>query len=150
MRMVLAVWTPAAILLVAAWPAGSDPEPPAMYQITGHAISEPLEGLTGDPERGRALVAGRKGNCLACHQAPIPEEPFHGDLGPPLAGIGSRATAGQLRLRLVAPRVFNPDTIMPAFYQVDGLRRVAQVYRGLPVLDAQEIEDVIAYLLTLR
>ncbi len=121
-----------------------------MYQIVDHAIPEPLDGRTGSPERGRAIVAGRSGNCLACHRAPIPEEPFHGDLGPPLDGIGSRATAGGLRLRLVAPHVLNPDTVMPAFHRVDGLRRVGRTYRGRPILDAQEIEDVVAYLVSLR
>ncbi|MCY4431594.1 MAG: sulfur oxidation c-type cytochrome SoxX [Rhodospirillales bacterium] len=150
MRMVLAVWLPAVVALAAAAPSTAGSDPIAIYQIVGDAIPAPLDDLDGDPARGRAIVAGRKGNCLACHQAPIPEEPFHGNLGPPLDGIGSRASAGALRLRLVAPRTLNPDTVMPAFHQVEGLRRVLAPHRGSPILTAQEIEDVIAYLVTLR
>ncbi len=150
MRMVLAVWLSAVIALAAAAPSTAGSDPIAIYQIVGDAIPAPLDDLDGDPARGRAIVAGRKGNCLACHQAPIPEEPFHGNLGPPLDGIGSRASAGALRLRLVAPRTLNPDTVMPAFHQVEGLRRVLAPHRGSPILTAQEIEDVIAYLVTLR
>ena len=138
------------VALAATAPGGAGSDPVAIYQIVGGAIPAALDGLDGDPERGRAVVAGRRGNCLACHRAPIPEEPFHGDLGPPLDGIGSRAGAGVLRLRLVAPRALNPDTVMPAFHQVEGLRRVLAPHRGRPILTAQEIEDVIAYLLTLR
>ena len=148
--MVLAVLVLAAASLSATRSDTADSEPVAIYQIVNDSIPKPLDGLAGDPARGRAIVAGRAGNCLACHHAPIPEEPFHGDLGPPLEGIGDRATAGALRLRLVAPRTLNPDTVMPAFHQVDGLRRVAPLHRGRPLLTAQEVEDVIAYLLTLR
>ena len=150
MRIVLPVWLPTVVALAAAAPSTAGSDPIAIYQIVGDAIPAPLDDLDGDPVRGRAIVAGRKANCLACHQAPIPEEPFHGDLGPPLDGIGSRANAGTLRLRLVAPRVLNPDTVMPAFHQVEELRRVPAPYRGSPILTAQEIEDVIAYLVTLR
>ncbi len=148
MRIALAGLLLASLALVTPFPASSDPV--VIYQNVGDSIPEPLDGLVGDPVRGRAIVAGRAGNCLACHQAPIPEEPFHGDLGPSLDGIGGRSTAGALRLRLVAPRTVNPDTVMPAFHQVDGLRRVAAPHRGRPILDAQAVEDVIAYLLTLR
>lgn len=150
MPIVLAVWLPVAVALAAAVPSTAGSDPIAIYQIVGDAIPAPLDDLDGEPVRGRDIVAGRKGNCLACHEAPIPEEPFHGNLGPPLDGIGSRASAGALRLRLVSPRTLNPDTVMPAFHQVEGLRRVVAPHRGSPILTAQEIEDVIAYLLTLR
>ncbi len=120
------------------------------YSKKGDGIPEPLGGLEGDPVRGRAIVAGREGNCLACHHAPIPEEQFHGNLGPALDGVGDRYSEAQLRLRLVAPQVLNPDTVMPAFHRVDGLKRVATKHRNRPILDAQTIEDVIAYLKTLR
>lgn len=138
----------ATLALATPFPTSSDPV--AIYQIAGDSIPVPLDGLAGDPARGRAIVAGRAGNCLACHQAPIPEESFHGNLGPPLDGIGDRSNAGALRLRLVAPRMLDPETVMPAFHQVDGLRRVAALHQGRPILDAQAVEDVIAYLLTLR
>ncbi len=150
MRLILANSITGLVACLVAVPSIAVSEPIAPYRIVGDSIPEALNGLEGDPDRGRGIVAGRAGNCLACHQAPISEEPFHGDLGPPLDGIGSRASAGTLRLRLVAPQALNPDTVMPALHRVDGLKRVAEGYRGRPILDAQAVEDVIAYLLTLR
>jgi sulfur-oxidizing protein SoxX len=121
------------------------------YVIVGDAIPASLTGVAGDPVRGKAIVASRQtGLCLLCHSAPLPEQKFQGSIGPDLKGIASRNTEGQLRLRIVDPRAFNPDTIMPAYYRRDGLTRVAQAFRGKTVLTAQEIEDVVAFLMTLR
>ena len=110
----------------------------------------PLTSQPGDPTRGRAIVrdAG-KASCLICHAMPIPEEPDHGGIGPSLAGIANRATSGELRRRIVDPTVLNPTTVMPPYHRTDGLYRVLERYRGEPIYDAQEVEDVIAYLLTL-
>ena len=105
----------------------------------------------GDPARGRAIVASRQvGLCLLCHSGPFPEERFQGDLAPSLAGAGSRSTEGQLRLRIVDASRLNSATIMPPYYRTDGLARVAANFRGKPVLTAEQIEDVVAYLTTLR
>jgi sulfur-oxidizing protein SoxX len=105
----------------------------------------------GDAARGRAIVANRQlGLCLLCHSAPIPEERFQGDLAPSLAGAGSRWSAAQLRERIVDARRFNPQTIMPPYGAADGLERVGSAWRGRPVLNPQQIEDVVAYLATLR
>jgi sulfur-oxidizing protein SoxX len=122
------------------------------WEVVDYAISEPLGGLAGDPERGRMLVAARdKGNCLACHRLPIPEEADHGTVGPPLAGVGARLTPGQIRLRLVDETYINPATIMPGYYRDPArLHRVAPALAGRTLLSAQEIEDVLAYLVTLR
>jgi sulfur-oxidizing protein SoxX len=121
------------------------------YVIVGDAISASLTGVAGDPVRGKAIVASRQtGLCLLCHSAPLPEEKFQGTIGPDLKGIASRTTEGQLRLRIVDPRAFNPDTIMPAYYRRDGLTSVAQAFRGKTVLTAQQIEDVVAFLMTMR
>jgi len=120
------------------------------YQISANRINVPLTPVPGDTFRGRAIVAGRDGNCLACHSAPIPEQQFHGNLGPDLAEVGSYYDAGQLRLRLVNPKKLNPDTIMPAFYRTAGLKQVSRHYTNQPILNAQQIEDVISYLLTLK
>jgi L-cysteine S-thiosulfotransferase len=121
------------------------------YVVVGDAIPASLTGVPGDPVRGKAIVASRQtGLCLLCHSAPLPEQKFQGSIGPDLKGIASRNTEGQLRLRIVDPRAFNPDTIMPAYYRRDGLTRVAQAFRGKTVLTAQEIEDVVAFLMTLR
>ena len=120
------------------------------YRIVDGAILAPLTAQPGDPERGRRIVRDRNaGDCTICHALPLPQREFHGTLGPPLDGIGSRATAGVLRLRLVDPKVLNPATLMPAYYRVEGLSRVLERYRARPMLTAPQIEDVIAYLLTL-
>ncbi|MRV76279.1 sulfur oxidation c-type cytochrome SoxX [Duganella sp. FT92W] len=115
-------------------------------------IPDPLPGTApGDVERGRAIVANRQlGLCLLCHSGPIPEEPFQGNLAPDLTGAGERSTAAQLRLRIVDPGRINPATIMPAYYKTEGLSHVAPQYRGKTILTAQQVEDVVAYLQTLR
>ncbi len=123
----------------------------APFTVTGDAILAPLNDLTGDATRGAATVRNREtANCLICHAIPDPTEPFMGDIGPPLAGVGSRLTPGEMRLRLVDPTLLNAAAVMPAYHRVEGLVRVDERYRGRPVLEAQEIEDVVAYLATLR
>ena len=118
--------------------------------VVGDAIAAPLTGQPGDVAKGRALVASRQlGLCLLCHAGPLPEERFQGNLAPNLAGAGSRWSEGQLRLRLVDARRLNPDSIMPAYFQTEGLSRVAPALRGQPLLNAQQIEDVVAFLRTL-
>ena len=120
------------------------------YAVAGDAIPDSLTGLPGDAVRGRALVIARSSTCILCHSGPFPEEKFQGDLAPSLAGTGSRWSMGQLRLRLVAASRLNPATIMPSYYRVDGLDRVGAAWRGKPILSAEQIEDIVAYLATLR
>ncbi len=120
------------------------------YQVAGDGISAPLSNAAPDPARGRALLVSRDSNCTLCHAAAETGERFFGTVGPPLSGVGNRLTAAQIRLRIVDPLFFNKESIMPAYYRVDGLNRVAETYRGKPVLTAEQIEDVIAYLLTLQ
>jgi sulfur-oxidizing protein SoxX len=115
------------------------------------SMPQSLTGKPGDPARGRAIVANRTvGLCLLCHSGPIAEERFQGNLAPSLAGAGTRSTPGQLRLRLVDPARLNPDTIMPPYYRLDGLTRVAKTFQGKTLLSAEQIEDVVAYLATLK
>lgn len=121
------------------------------YTIVGDAIPVSLTGAKGDATRGRAIVASRQsGLCLLCHSGPFPEDKFQGNLAPDLSGAGARWSEGQLRLRIVDASKFNPDTIMPPFYRVDHLSRVPPAFRDKPVLTAVEIEDVVAYLMTLK
>jgi L-cysteine S-thiosulfotransferase len=121
------------------------------YMIVGDAIPASLTGKAGDPERGRAIVVNRQvGLCLLCHSGPFPQERFQGTLAPDLKGAGVRSTEGQLRLRIVDASLIKPDTIMPPYYRVDGLERVAPSFKGKPILTAEQIEDVVAYLVTLR
>jgi len=114
-------------------------------------IDQALEGLQGDPTRGRSLVADRsRGLCLLCHSGPFPEERQQGNLAPDLSGAGSRLSQAQLRARIVDSRRINPQSIMPAYHRTQGLERVAPAFRGRPIFDAQQVEDVVAYLITLR
>ena len=114
-------------------------------------MPDSLTGTRGDPVRGRAIVANRQvGLCLLCHSGPIPEERFQGDLAPDLHGAGKRWKEAELRQRIVDSRKLNPSTIMPSYYRTEGLSRVAPAFRGKPLLTAEQIEDVVAYLGTLN
>lgn len=121
------------------------------FYVIGEGIPEYLSGQAGDPVKGRKIsVTRKKGNCLACHKMPVPEEQFHGEVGPDLHGVGSRMTEAELRLRIVNPKIVNPESMMPAFYRVQGLHRVLEKHQGKPMLTATEVEDVVAYLKTLK
>jgi sulfur-oxidizing protein SoxX len=121
------------------------------YKIDGGAIASSLTGTPGDAARGRAIVVNRTvGLCLLCHSGPFPEERFQGNLAPDMKGAGARWSVGELRLRMVDSHRLNADTIMPAYYKTDSLNRVAPAFRGKPLLSAEQIEDVVAFLATLR
>jgi sulfur-oxidizing protein SoxX len=120
------------------------------YDVVGGAIPKSLTGKVGDPVNGHALVVKRETTCLLCHSGPFPDQRFQGDLSPDLTGTGSRWSEGELRLRMVDATRLNEATIMPPFYRIDGLNRVARYLRGKPILSAQEVEDVVAFLMTLK
>jgi L-cysteine S-thiosulfotransferase len=141
------IWLAAAALLLPCAAAAQELRP---YAITGDSIRESLTGAPGDAARGRALVLERTSTCILCHSGPFPEEKFQGDLAPSFAGTGSRWSEGQLRLRLVNASRLNAATIMPSYYRVDGLERVAPAWRGKPILSAEQIEDIVTYLASLR
>jgi sulfur-oxidizing protein SoxX len=123
----------------------------APYVVVQDGIPKPLAAERGDAARGRAIVANRSvGLCLLCHSGPIPEERFQGNLAPSLAGAGARWNESQLRLRVVDAARANPDTIMPPYFRTDGLRNVARPFAGKTILTAQQVEDVVAYLETLK
>jgi sulfur-oxidizing protein SoxX len=126
----------------------------AAMVVVGDGLPRPLTDEPGDPQRGRAIVVDRQvGLCLLCHQGPFnatPLERQQGDLATDLRGAGLRWSAAQLRLRLVDPKRLDPDSVMPAYFRSDGLRRVGVGWQGRTVLDAQQIEDVVAFLQTLR
>lgn len=124
----------------------------ANYNIVdASSIPVSLTGKPGDPASGKKIAINRKkGNCLACHKMPIPEQMFHGNVGPDLAGVAGRYKEGEIRLRVVDSKVVNDDTIMPAFYRSDRLHRVLKKFQGKTMLSAEEVEDVVAYLMTLK
>ena len=150
-RVVNSLFMAGLLLIWTVRPAYADANANAVSgAVVGDAIAASLTGQPGDVAKGRALVANRQlGQCLLCHAGPLPEERFQGNLAPDLAGAGSRWSEGQLRLRLVDARRLNPDSIMPAYFQTEGLSRVAPALRGQPLLNAQQIEDVVAFLRTL-
>ena len=122
------------------------------WHVSDYAIAQPLCGLAGDASRGMAIASDSgRGNCLACHQLPIPDVEAYGTIGPPLSGIGARLTEGQIRLRVVDTREINPMSIMPGFYRDPRLiHRPGKRFAGRTFLNAQQVEDVIAYLATLK
>ena len=120
------------------------------YTMVGDAIPMSLTGAPGDPARGRATLVNRQSTCILCHNGPFPEERFQGDLAPSLAGAGARWSTGQLRLRIADASRLNPATIMPSYYRVEGLQHVGTSWRDKPTPSAEQIEDIVAYLATLR
>jgi sulfur-oxidizing protein SoxX len=119
--------------------------------IANDTLPSSLTGAAGDVERGRKIVLDRHvGLCLLCHSGPFPEERFQGDLAPNLSGVGARLSAGQIRARIVDASRVNPNTIMPPYFRTENLQRVAPAYRGKTVLSAEQIEDVVAFLITLK
>ena len=137
-------------LAACAFTAGCATPASTPYAVTGDAIPAALTAEAGDSVRGRIVVAGRDANCTLCHAIPDGPERFMGNLAPPLTTVGARYAAGQLRLRIVDSSRLNHDTIMPAYFRVAGLNQVAAAYRGQSILSAQQVEDVVAYLQTLR
>ncbi len=117
----------------------------------GDSIVDPLTSAPGDIARGRAIVGSRQtGLCLLCHSGPFPEERFQGNLAPDLGLSVGRLSTAQLRAHIVDPSRFNPDTIMPAYYRTTGLNRVAPKFVDQTILSGQEIEDVLAFLFSLK
>ena len=144
---VFALWFAAVTFVLS---GSADAQALRPYVVTNDAIADSLTGASGDAARGRALVLERTSTCILCHSGPFPELRFQGDLAPDLAGAGGRWSQGQLRLRLVDASRLNPVTIMPSYYRLDGLDRVGPAWRGKPILSAEQIEDIVAYLATLR
>lgn len=137
------------------------------------AINESLTGKPGDPDKGLQWMAHRRlGNCLACHETTkvlsraektpnievtnlagqSSSQPLgnHGEVGPSLDGVASRYSEGELRMLVVDPKAAFPDTIMPAFHKNTGFTRVHPDCQGLTILSAQQVEDVVAFLNTLK
>ncbi|UWP90453.1 sulfur oxidation c-type cytochrome SoxX [Aliiroseovarius crassostreae] len=123
------------------------------------AVDMSLTGVPGDVMEGAKVVSTKSmGNCIACHEiTDLADVPFHGEVGPLLDGAGDRWTAAELRGILVNAKVLFEDTVMPSFYKTDGFNRLGKAYTGKahegevePLLSAQQIEDVVAYLMTLK
>lgn len=127
-------------------------EPYCQWQQTDFMINEPLCGLKGDATRGRAIATdGSRGNCVACHDMPFTDVEGYGTIGPSLAGIGARYPEGYIRLRVVDAKSVNPLSIMPGYYRDPSkIHRPAKMLEGRTFLAAQQVEDVIAFLMTMK
>ena len=141
----------AAICMALALPLTAWAQAVAAYDVTADGIVAPLLGLAGNAVRGREIAFDpERGNCTICHSVPGGDPRVQGTVGPSLAGVGQRLTAAQLRLRVVDGTRINPATIMPSYHRVIGLNRVGREWVGKPVLGAQEVEDLVSYLGTLK
>lgn len=139
-----------AAALLGVWIA-SLAQPSQAQTWSGDSIVNPLTSIPGDASKGRVIVASRQtGLCLLCHSGPFPEERFQGNLAPDIGASAGRLSEAQLRARIVDASRFNLGTIMPSYYRFAGLNRVAPKLEGLPILSGQEIEDVVAFLVSLR
>ena len=142
-------WAWAALALL--WGGVAMAETLVTYSVVDDAVVRPLTTRRGNPERGLGIMESRDaGNCMLCHTMPLRGRHVFGNAGPDLAGVGARLSEGQLRLRVIDQSKLNAKTIMPAYYRIDGLTRVATAYRNKPILTAQQVEDVVAFLMTLR
>jgi sulfur-oxidizing protein SoxX len=139
-----------AILLLGVWTV-SLANPSQAQTWSGDSIMNPLTATPGDAAKGRVIVASRQtGLCLLCHSGPFPEERFQGNLAPDIGASAGRLSEAQLRARIVDAGRFNSATIMPSYYRTAGLNRVAPKFEGQPILSGQEIEDVVAFLVSLK
>jgi L-cysteine S-thiosulfotransferase len=142
-------WCRSAVLALAT--SGALAQGAALSKPVGDGMPASLTGSPGDAERGRAIVVNRQlGLCLLCHSGPFPEERMQGNLAPSLAGAGTRWSEAQLRLRIVDSKRLNPDSLMPAYHRSEALVRVGRAWEGQPLLTAAQVEDVVAFLVTLR
>ncbi|MEM7743286.1 MAG: sulfur oxidation c-type cytochrome SoxX [Pseudomonadota bacterium] len=132
--------------------AGAGPVAPTDVVFEEGAVTVSLTGQAGDPVRGKEWFVGRKlGNCLACHvNSDATNQSFHGEVGPPLDGVGDRWTEAELRGIVANSKMMFEGTIMPAFYKDTGYTRPHKDFEGKTILDAQQVEDIVAYLLTLK
>lgn len=122
------------------------------------AVAESLTGTPGNVDEGRQIMNKGAGNCIACHMvSDLAELPFHGEIGPPLDGVGDRWSEAELRGIVSNAKIMFPDSMMPSFYKSEGYIRPGNAFTGKaaegeldPLLTAQQVEDVVAYLLTLK
>jgi len=153
LRLAVAIATSGVVATTALASEASEPIAPDKVAIQDGELPQSLTGKKGNPASGREWFVGRTlGNCLACHaNKETSDEQFHGEIGPPLDGVADRYDEAQLRAIVTNSKaVFGDQTLMPGFYRVSGMNRVADTFAGKTILSAQQVEDVVAYLMTLK
>ncbi len=148
----------AAALTALAAPIHAEAVKPMNVAFVDGAVSTSLSGMAGDPAEGRKIMNKGAGNCIACHAVgDLAELPFHGEVGPELDGVADRWTEAELRGIIANAKEMFPETVMPSFYRTTGFIRPGNAYTGKaaegeldPLLTAQQVEDVVAYLMTLK
>lgn len=152
------LWLASVLAMAAVTPAASETAPSAVVYVDG-AVAESLSGAPGDPASGaKIMTTNALGNCVACHAiGAMPDVPFQGTIAPALDGVASRYDEAHLRGLVANAKMTFEGTFMPAFYKTEGFIRPGDAYTGKaapadlpPILTAQQIEDVVAYLLTLK
>lgn len=147
-----------AVVVMTAAVANADPIPPSDVKFEDGAVAASLTGVAGDPAAGQEIVTSRSlGNCVACHAGEaFKDTPWHGEVGPPLDGVADRWSEAELRGIVANAKIMFEGSVMPSFYKTDGFIRPGDGYTGKPatkiepILSAQQIEDVVAYLMTLK
>jgi len=148
----------AALALIATGAMAEEIAPTDVVYVDG-AVEASLTGVAGDAAMGRKIVGSKKmGNCVACHEVTdLADVPFHGEIGPMLDGAGDRWSEAELRGIVANAKLMFEDSMMPSFYKTEGFLRPGKAYTGkaadetfAPILTAQQIEDVVAYLVTLK
>lgn len=149
----------AVALGVTAFAVSAEAIKPSEVSYTDGAVEQSLTGVAGDAAKGREIVGNKSlGNCVACHEVTdLADVPFHGEIGPMLDGAGDRWSEAELRGIISNAKIMFEDSMMPSFYKTEGFIRPGNAYTGKaadetfgPLLSAQQIEDVVAYLATLK
>ncbi|MEO9827620.1 MAG: sulfur oxidation c-type cytochrome SoxX [Paracoccaceae bacterium] len=156
MRNALGLGLTALLVATSAW---ADVVKPTEVVFVDGAVDVSLSGVDGDPATGAEIMNKGAGNCIACHQvSDLAHLPFQGEIGPPLDGVGDRWSEAELRGIVANAKVMFEDSMMPSFYRTEGFVRLGDAYTGKahgdtevqPLLAAQDVEDVVAYLVTLK
>lgn len=146
-------------MIFTATTAMADAVKPTDVVFVEGAVETSLSGMPGDPASGAKIMNKGAGNCIACHKvSDLSHLAFQGDVGPELDGVADRWSEAELRGIVANAKIMFPDSRMPSFYKTEGFTRLGNAYTGKahgdgevqPLLTAQQIEDVVSYLVTLK
>ena len=148
--MKLLVFTFTFLLFLEASFASEKLHSPFILDLSKLVAFKASELQNGNSDIGKTVFKSRRVNCLSCHEAPIPEERFHGNFGPSLSGVGSKYSKAEIRIRIIDARLINPDTIMPSYFKILKYPRTPESFLGKTILTAEEVEHLVEYLYSLK